>query len=146
MRGHFGVGIYQPKTAENVGGLWRSAHAFGASYIFTIGARYRHDRMDVSKAPRSVPLFHYDTPDEAFSSFPAGSKVVAVEYPGKRVLQGYGHPEQAVYLLGAEDHGIPAEVLDRCESVVEIGSCGICLNVATAGSSVMYDRVAKMTR
>lgn len=143
MRGYFGIGIYRAKTAENVGGLWRSAHAFGASFIFTVGARYYRDRLDVSAAPKSVPLFEYETIEEMVANRPMHGRIVGIEYPGKRTLQSYHHPEQAIYLLGAEDHGLPDKVLDLCDSVVEIGGCSICLNVATTGGVVLYDRLVK---
>ena len=39
--GYFGIGIYQAKRFENVGVLWRGAYQLGASFIFTIGKRYR---------------------------------------------------------------------------------------------------------
>ena len=35
--GFFAVGVYNSKSAENVGTLWRSAFQLGAAYIFTIG-------------------------------------------------------------------------------------------------------------
>lgn len=144
MRGFTGIGIYTPKTASNVGGLWRSAHAFGADFIFTVGARHpSHCRMDVSRATRHIPLFEWETFEEFVGNLPRHSKLVGVEYPGTRKLAGYTHPHQAVYLLGAEDHGLPSEVLDVCDSVVEIDACSICLNVATAGGIILYDRAAK---
>ena len=37
--GFFAVGVYNSKSADNVGTLWRSAFQLGAAYIFTIGAR-----------------------------------------------------------------------------------------------------------
>lgn len=54
--GYFGIGIESAKTPANVGGLWRSAHAFGAAFIFTIGARYprnHQSRRATAKAARS---------------------------------------------------------------------------------------------
>ena len=33
----FGIGIFNGKTPENLGVLWRSAQNMGASFIFTIG-------------------------------------------------------------------------------------------------------------
>ena len=35
--GFFAVGVYNSKSADNVGTLWRSAFQLGAAYIFTIG-------------------------------------------------------------------------------------------------------------
>ena len=33
---YFGIGIYKPKTQENIGSLWRTAYILGASFIFFI--------------------------------------------------------------------------------------------------------------
>ena len=50
----------------------------------------------------------------------------------------------AVYLLGAEDAGLPSCVLQECHSVVSLPSERYAsYNVASAGAIVMYDRVAK---
>lgn len=50
MRGYFGIGIVEGKSTENVGGLWRSAHALGASMIFTIGFRPPRQPTDTTCA------------------------------------------------------------------------------------------------
>jgi hypothetical protein len=42
--GYFGIGIIGPKTPENVGTLWCTAHALGAAWIFTVGHRYSRRR------------------------------------------------------------------------------------------------------
>ncbi len=38
--GTFGIGVLRPKYVENLGTLWRSAHALGASFLFTIQDRF----------------------------------------------------------------------------------------------------------
>lgn len=60
-----------------------------------------------------------------------------------RFLPTYIHPNRAIYLLGVEDNGLPDAVLGQCQQVVEIPA-STCLNVAVAGSIVMYDRAAKL--
>ena len=35
MRGYFGIGVEGISKSFNVGNLFRSAHAFGASFVFT---------------------------------------------------------------------------------------------------------------
>ena len=37
-RGYFAIGVEGISKAVNLGNLLRSAHAFGASFVFTIGA------------------------------------------------------------------------------------------------------------
>ena len=38
MRGYFGIGVEGISKTMNVGNLFRTAHAFGASFVFTIDA------------------------------------------------------------------------------------------------------------
>jgi len=84
-------------------------------------------------------------------AFPETAELVGVEGPrdayGGRLwwtLPSFVHPEAAVYLLGAEDSGLPPDVRSMCERLVEIPTKKpYSLNVACAGSIVMYDRIAK---
>ena len=142
-RGYFGIGIFHGKNKENIGTLWRSAAILGADFIFTIGKRYKHQCTDTMKAPRHIPLYDYKDYDDFFEHVPQGCPVVAVELADNSIpLERYVHPERCIYLLGAEDIGLPENILNRCRETVQlIGD--YCMNVATAGSIVMYDRVAK---
>lgn len=148
MRGYCGIGIESPKTVANVGGLWRTAHALGAAFIFTVGHRYGKQPTDTTKAWRSIPLYEYESAIELVSYVPRDCKLVGVEMNDERsmiptrFLTDYEHPERAIYVLGAEDHGVSPELQDMCDDLVEIPSA-YCLNVATTGSIVLYDRVAK---
>lgn len=140
-RGYFEIGIYQPKTETNVGTLWRSAMQLGASGIFTIGHRYRKQSSDTTKSDRHIPLRQFDTFDDFLKARPHGSFLIGVEQGG-RPLKNYCHAERAIYLLGAEDNGLPRGVADRCNSVISLDSIGPnSYNVAVTGSIVMYHRV-----
>lgn len=144
MRGYFGVGIENCKTGANIGTLWRSAHNLGAAFIFVIGKRYEFQSSDTTKAWRSVPLFQYLTFDEFYGHLPHDCRLIGLEFPHPtaRSLAGFHHPERAVYLLGAEDSGLTQKAKDKCHHIVYIES-KMCLNVAVAGSIVLYDRCAK---
>ena len=64
-----------------------------------------------------------------------GASTFAVE------LTDYVHRESAVYLLGAEDHGLTNEALAACHDLVTIPCPSpFSMNVAVAGSLVIYDR------
>ena len=140
MRGYFGIGVYQPKTEMNIGTLWRSAQIFGASFIFTIGQRYKHQSSDTLKTPRHIPLFTYKSFEEFYEMLPYNSQLIGIEQDSRSVdLANFSNPQQAVYLLGAEDNGLPPKVMGRCKSVVHI-STPMCLNVAVAGSIVLFHR------
>lgn len=146
MRGYCGIGIESPKRHVNIGTLWRSAYAFGASFIFTIGARYTKQASDTTSAWKHLPLFHYETLDAFLVARPMDCRIVGIETtPTGTVLSRFVHPERAIYLLGSEDHGLSAEALQVCNHTVRIPAA-YCLNVATAGSIVLYDRSAKEDR
>lgn len=143
MRGFFEIGIYRGKTPSNVGTLWRSASQMGATGIFTVGKRYPRQASDTVKACRHVPMREFTDIDDLLSGLPYGAPIVAVEMGGKS-LPSFNHPQQAVYLLGAEDHGIPASVLAKCHHVISLPSIRTnSYNVSVAGSLVMWDRLVK---
>ena len=60
-RGYFAIGVEGVSKSVNLGNLLRSAHAFGASFVFTIGAdpRAMETRADTSKAASHIPLYHW---------------------------------------------------------------------------------------
>ena len=142
-RGFFGIGIYHGKTETNIGTLWRSASILGADFIFTIGRRYKKQSSDTMNTPKHIPLYHYQDFDDFNRHKPLDCPTIAVELAEDSIpLEEYRHPERCVYLLGAEDNGLPKDVLERCRETVQlIGD--YCMNVATAGSIVMYDRAVK---
>lgn len=143
-RGYFGIGIYNGKNVSNIGTLWRSAAILGADFIFTIGKRYQKQCSDTMKTPRHIPLYHYENWDDFFKHVPYGCPVVAIELDEKSVpLEKYHHRERCIYLLGAEDSGIPKKILEKCVDKVQLLG-DYCMNVSTAGSIVMYDRAVKI--
>lgn len=143
-RGYYGIGIVGAKTAANVGTLWRSAAILGAAFIFTAGKRFPRQASDTIKAWRHVPMFEFDSAEDLLEHVPYACVPVAVELAEEaRPLAAYSHPDRACYILGAEDGGIPRRVLDQCRDVLVIPG-EHCLNVAVAGSIVLYDRVTKV--
>lgn len=144
-RGYFGIGIYSPRHEENIGTLWRSAMVFGADFIFTIGKDYKHQPSDTVKAPRHMPLYPYRDFDRFVDCMPRDALLVAVELADDfGGLVSFQHPERAIYLLGNESSGLPAAVIERCHRHIRIPTpTAFSLNVAVAGSLVLYDRFAK---
>ena len=143
MRGYFEIGVYRSKTETNIGTLWRSAYQLGASGVFTIGRRYRQQPSDTTKTMRHIPLRHYLDIDEMLASRPVGAVLVGIEMNGTP-LSETEHPQQAIYLLGAEDTGLPREIARKCNRIISLESVRTpSYNVAVAGALVMYDRVYK---
>ncbi len=145
VRGFFAVGVYRPKRDVNIGSLWRSATLYGAQFVFTVGARYKRQSSDTPKTPLHIPLLHYRDIDDLVEHLPYSCPLVGVEIaPRAAVLTDYQHPDRACYLLGAEDHGLPPAVTDRCHDLVVIPTMrGFSHNVAVAGSLTIHDRFEK---
>ncbi len=142
-RGYFGIGMWEPKTVDNLGGLIRSANCFGADFVFTIGNRYHHQATDTAKATLHLPLFHFTDMNDFVAHVPERCDIVGIELTdSSKPLETFGHPERAVYILGGEDRTLPPEVLALCNTVRQINT-RLCLNVASAGTVVLYDRALK---
>lgn len=147
-RGYFGIGVYHPKTKENVGTLWRSAYQLGASYIYTIGHRYKGQVSDTYKTYRHIPLIQFKTLEDFYNSVFCDCRVVCIEFCDRsEPLPNFTHPERCTYMLGSEDGGFPKEILDNPNYLfVEIPSVRTqSYNVAMAGTLVMYDRLIKLS-
>jgi tRNA G18 (ribose-2'-O)-methylase SpoU len=145
-KGFCGIGVFQPKTHENVGTLVRSAKMFGADFVFTIGKRYQKQNSDVSLSTK-IPVFYFETMEDFYTSMPPVIKYVAIDLCDKAMkLQNFQHPKQGIYLLGSEDNGLPKEVLEsgRFDFVEIEGEHS--LNVAVAGSIILYDRFINLNK
>ena len=142
----FGIGIQNGKTPGNLGVLWRSAQNLGASFIFTIGNRYAKQSSDTHNAVKAMPYYHYETFDDFFKHLPKGVRIVGVELDNRaETLETFHHPRRCVYLLGAEDHGLTNEAIEKSHFLIKFSST-LSLNVSVAGSIVLYDRTREKLR
>jgi tRNA G18 (ribose-2'-O)-methylase SpoU len=145
-RGYFAIGAEGISKPVNLGNLLRSAHAFGASFAFTIGADDRALQMqaDTSKASTHLPLYHWQSLDEL--DLPKGCSLVGIEIlEGAQDLPSFPHPLRAAYVLGPERGALTPELAARCQHLVRIPAA-FSLNLATAGAIVMYDRLRSLGR
>ncbi len=147
MRGYFGIGAEKISKPHNMGALMRTAHAFGASFAFTIGADYlkrEGNMVDTSKAANMLPLYEFDS--TADFQLPKDCRLVGIELTDDAIdLPSFRHPHNAAYVLGPEKGSLSQETLDKCEFVVKIPT-RFCINVGLAGALVMYDRVMTLGR
>jgi tRNA(Leu) C34 or U34 (ribose-2'-O)-methylase TrmL len=144
-RGYFGIGIENGKFFPNIGTLLRSAHSFGANFVFLIGNRIAMHKLrgNTSHTEKQIPLHYYATIEDFAKHIPYGCTVVGIETgETSRSIFSFEHPDRVIYLLGAEDSGISVEGLNLCSSLIKVPT-QICLNVATTGSVIMYDRMYK---
>jgi tRNA(Leu) C34 or U34 (ribose-2'-O)-methylase TrmL len=139
--------LINPKTAFNAGMVVRLASAYGISQVWYTGTRVDDDIRRLGRIPREerikgykdVSIINYEYPLEQFD----GATPVAIEVRENSVpLHLFQHTEDAVYVFGPEDGSIPRSVLVECHRFVVIPTRH-CLNLATAVSTVLWDRTCK---
>ena len=92
---------------------------------------------------RHIPLYHYLTFEDFYNSMPYDCRLIGIELDEKsEPIKTFTHPERCIYLLGAEDNGLSKEVINKCHSIIQLPG-EYSMNVAVAGSIVMYDRFCK---
>ena len=141
MRGYFGIGSEGLSKAHNLGVILRTAHAFGASFAFTIGSdadRLEARRTDTSGSETHLP--YYAWPDFASAQWPEGCVRVGVELTNDAVdLPSFRHPLNAAYILGPEKGSLSKPVQEACAHIVKIPTA-FCVNVGLAAAITLYDR------
>jgi tRNA G18 (ribose-2'-O)-methylase SpoU len=141
MRGYFAIGAEGISKPVNLGTLVRTAHAFGASFVFLVDAYYkvREAMSDTSRAESQLPI--YDFASVAEMRLPRGCKLVGVELVDEATpLPSFRHPLNAGYVFGPERGNLSSGLLGRCDWVVKI-PMRFCANLGVAGAIVMYDRM-----
>jgi tRNA G18 (ribose-2'-O)-methylase SpoU len=145
-RGYFSIGVEGISKPMNLGNLFRSAHAFGAASVFTINADFSRQRAksDTSLVADNLPYYRYDKPEDLVLA--DGCRLIGVELLDEStVLPSFRHPRRAAYVLGPERGELSPALLARCDAVVKIPT-SFCINVATAGAILMYDRMISLGR
>ncbi|MDP3738778.1 MAG: RNA methyltransferase [Hyphomonadaceae bacterium] len=141
LRGYFGIGVESLSKPMNLGALQRTAHAFGASFTFSVAAapkiRVMHN-SDTAKSDLHVPWYLWGSVAEM--QLPKGCQLVGVELTDDAIdLPSFRHPLQAAYVMGGEARDLSPEMQAKCAHIVRIPT-RFCINVALAGALVMYDR------
>lgn len=141
-RGYFGIGVEGISKPMNVGNLYRSAHAFGADFVFAIAPAVDLREVnvsDTSQTARHLPFYEYPSVEEM--QLPRGCRLVGVELLDEAAeLPSFSHPERAAYVLGPERGSLSPALIARCDFTVRIPT-KFCINVGVAGAILMYDRL-----
>lgn len=141
--GFFGIGCLGMKSKDNYGTLCRTAQIFGADFIFLIDSKFKVQRTDTMKSWRHVPIYEYDDFDDFLAHKPYDCKLIGIEQAeSATMLTDFKHPKQVCYLLGSEQHGLSEQAINACDGIIVIPG-ERSLNVSTAGSIVLYDRITK---
>jgi tRNA G18 (ribose-2'-O)-methylase SpoU len=141
MRGYFGVGVDGISKPMNLGNLVRIAHAFDASFFFSVAPRLKLSdaQSDTSRAQGALPFYSFAK--VADFRLPLGCRLVGVEITDDAVeLPRFRHPARAAYVFGAERFSLSPEMLKLCDFVVKIPT-RFSINVGMAGAIVLYDRL-----
>jgi tRNA(Leu) C34 or U34 (ribose-2'-O)-methylase TrmL len=140
------IGLFNPKSPENVGSVLRAAGCYGVNTVFYTGVRYDRAKefvTDTKKVHQKIPLIGIEDLQQVI---PLGCTPVAVELiKGAKALPEYTHPERAFYIFGPEDGTLDKSVRAWCEDVVYIPTVG-CMNLAATVNVVLYDRLAKASK
>ena len=147
MRGYFGIGVEGISKASNLGAITRTAHAFGASFTFTVSEAIHIrevDSVDTSSSSKSVPFYRFPSAEEML--LPKDCSLIGIEITSAAIeLPSFHHPHCAAYVLGPERGILSNQMLDRCDYVVKV-PMKFSINVGLAGALVMYDRLLSMGR
>ncbi len=147
MRGYFAIGVEGISKAGNLGALMRTAHAFGASFVFTVAAwidRREMRHVDTSDTGSHLPAYDFASVEHLV--LPQDCRLIGVELLDDAVvLPSFRHPVRAAYVLGPERASLTPDMVARCDHVVRIPT-RFCLNLGVAGAIVMYDRMISLGR
>lgn len=144
MRGYFAVGVDGISKPMNLGNLLRIAHAFGASFFFTVNARVKlaDAQSDTSRAQGQIPYYPFRTVGDF--RLPVGCDLVGVEITDDAIeLPRFRHPSRVAYVFGGERSSLSPDMHERCRYVVRIPT-RFSINVGMAGAIVLYDRLVSM--
>lgn len=147
MRGYFGIGVERVSKPMNAGAIFRSAHAFGGSFVFTVDAAYQRRTgalADTSDALGHMPFYAFPTLDDM--RLPDDCRLVGIELTDDAiVLPSFRHPSRCAYVLGPERGSLSPEMVAKCDFVIKIPTA-FCINVSVAAAIVLYDRALSMGR
>jgi 23S rRNA (guanosine2251-2'-O)-methyltransferase len=144
--------LHDIRSSENVGSMFRTADAAGVSRIYLTGyTPSPTDRFGRANAKLSKSALGAET-KVRYEKFPdifeliqhlksEGVQIIAVEQAEHAVpYMGLRTETSAAFILGNEVEGIPKDVLDACDVVVEIPMHGEkeSLNVSVAAGIILF--------
>lgn len=144
--------LHDIRSAQNVGSLFRTADAVGISKIYLSSItpspidRFGRARTDIAKtalgAEQTILWEQYiDAKSLIQQCKEEGYKVVAIEQSATAVdYKSVEKADKMIFILGNEVDGLPKEILDIVDVVVEIPMKGEkeSLNVSVAGGVALF--------
>jgi len=140
------LGLYGAEKPGNLGALFRTADGVGASAVVILeecSDPFNHNSIRTSLgAIFSVPSVKSNTAEFIKYCRTNGIQVVAAALVDSTVeYTKVDFSKPTAILLGAEDNGLPHEVIEKCDHTAKIPMNGIAdsLNVSVAGAVILYE-------
>jgi tRNA G18 (ribose-2'-O)-methylase SpoU len=135
------------RSLHNVGSVFRTADAFLIEEIFLCGVTGTPPNKEMEKtalgATDSVKWKHFKTTFEAINALKEKSyRIYAVEQAEKSIpLNKFCAEEKMALVFGNEVYGVEQEIVDVCDSVIEIPQLGTkhSLNIAVSVGVVLWE-------
>lgn len=135
------------RSMSNVGSLFRTADAFRLEHIYLCGITgcppHKEIRKTALGAEETVAWTKYESAIDCLTQLKEkGYKTLALEQAETSTKPAdLDIKEPCVLILGSEVDGVSQEIMDRCDSVVEIEQFGSkhSLNVSVAGGIAIYE-------
>lgn len=148
--------LHNIRSAHNVGSIFRTSDAAGASRIYLSGYtpapadRFGRVQKDIAKtalgAERTVPWEYHKNPMKLIASLKRrGVRIVGIEQDARSRDYRLLKPKAPVlFLLGNEVRGLSKQLRDACDELVEIPMQGKkeSLNVSVAAGVVLFRAIS----
>lgn len=146
--------LHNVRSHYNVGAMFRTADGAGVSKLFLVGVtpspidRFGRTVQEIHKTALGAELeIPWEKVDDLLPLIKKLQSekvfVVAVEQSQKSVsLDDFIVPDSVAYIMGSETEGLPEEVLEIVDGIVEIpmGGKKESLNVSVAAGIVLYHK------
>lgn len=142
--------LYNIRSLYNIGSIFRSADAFGVKKIYLCGISAFPPQRQMEKisktalgAEKSVPWEYHKQTTRLIKKLKSQKvTIIALEITKKSIPLSKLTPRfPLAMVLGNEVHGVTANILRLCDTIVKIPQSGIkeSLNVATASAIALYE-------
>lgn len=152
MEKQMAVLLHNIRSAHNVGSIFRTADAAGASAVYLSGYtptpvdRFERQRKDIAKtalgAQRSVPWFYRRDPSAIVAELSRkGWRIVGVEQDSRAIdYRRLPSRDKTLFIFGNEVRGLSKKLRARCDALVEIPMHGTkeSLNVSVVAGIILF--------
>ncbi len=141
------------RSLNNIGSVFRTADAFLVQAIYLCGITAQPPHKDIHKtalgATDSVDWEYHKTSKEAVNKLKSmGFKIIAIEQTEESIMLDAFRPEKGMkyaLVFGHEVKGVDQEIVDMCDSSLEIPQYGTkhSFNISVSAGIVLWDLFVK---